>query len=213
MVSGELWKACDSQEPLVVRYRLQATGATLELSAHRVAHEHSRLVEIVGTCRDVTGQASAELLRRDKEAVERASRAKSEFLSRVSHELRTPLNGILGFAQLMSLDASNALSGVQLSRLKTLQMAGGQLLALIDDMLDIARIESEDFALECCPLDAAALAQACLSVVRPLANPAGRLLARRSRTVLSGGANGRALEQVLTNLLSNAIKYNRTGAA
>jgi len=210
-VSSDLRRACDSQEPLVIRYRLHATSAILELSAHRVAHAHSRLVEIVGTCRDVTGQVSAELLRRNKEAAERASRAKSEFLSRVSHELRTPLNGILGFAQLMALDAKNALNGVQLSRLKTLQMAGNQLLALIDDMLEIARIEREDFALECGPLDAAVLAQACVTVVHPLATELGVFLPDVQRQPCPAMANVRALEQVLTNLLSNAIKYNRTG--
>ncbi|HEY9066559.1 MAG TPA: ATP-binding protein [Burkholderiaceae bacterium] len=211
-LAAEVRKARELQEPLVVRYRLRQPGpvaTVLELSAHRVEHERSRVVEIVGTCRDVTGQVSAETLRRDKEAAQRASRSKSEFLSRVSHELRTPLNGILGFAQLMSLDTENPLTHVQRQRLKTLREAGGQLLGLINDMLDVARIEHESFSVECVPVDVAAVARTCVAAVAPLAAASGIALSEVGRQARIAMAEARSLEQVLTHLLSNAVKYNR----
>jgi PAS domain S-box-containing protein len=210
----EVGKARDLREPLVVRYRLAAAdpaNTTIELSAHWGASEPRQPAQIVGTCRDVTGQVSAESLRRDKESAERASRAKSEFLSRVSHELRTPLNGILGFAQLMMLDDANVLSELQRTRLRTLQMAGSQLLALINDMLDIARIEREEFALDCGPVDVSSVAQSCVSLIQPLAASADVLLPEVPLRPMLVVANARALGQVLTNLFSNAVKYNRPG--
>jgi PAS domain S-box-containing protein len=203
------------RDQLTARYRLGAdenSQAVLELHARKFLHEQDRMVEVVGACRDVTEQVGAERLRREKEAAERANRAKSEFLSRVSHELRTPINSILGFAQLMLRDRTHLLSDAHRERLQTLQGAGRRLLSLINDMLDLARIEREDFTLECSPVDAAAVANACISLVRPLAADSEvafpPIECGTSRWVQG---NTRALEQVLTNLLSNAIKYNVAG--
>jgi PAS domain S-box-containing protein len=168
---------------------------------------------LIGTCRDVTGQMATETLRRDKLAAERASRAKSEFLSRVSHELRTPLNGILGFAQLMALDRANPLAPEQQRRLDGVRRAGHHLLELINDVLDIARIEQGDFALTLEPVDASRVIDACLTLIQPLAQVRGVRLPARPTQAHWVRADARGLEQVLMNLLSNAIKYNRPGAA
>jgi PAS domain S-box-containing protein len=147
----------------------------------------------------------------DKEAAERANQAKSEFLSRVSHELRTPLNSILGFAQLMAMDHDNALPPEQLRRLAGVQRAGSHLLDLIDEVLDLTRIERGSVDLPLQAVDLAAALAATLRLLQPLAARHGVELPDEPLAPCWVQAEGRALEQVLMNLLSNAIKYNRAG--
>lgn len=197
---------------LEARYRQQrpdGSEAMLEIFARCTLDEAQRPVGMVGTCRDVTQQAAHEQLRHDKEAAERASRAKSEFLSRVSHELRTPLNGILGFAQLMAIDRVHPLAPDQARRLDSVMRAGRHLLELINDMLNLARIEQEDFSLDRTPVNLAATLQTCFTLIQPMADSAGVRLAAPPRRAHWALADPRAVEQVLLNLLSNAIKYNR----
>jgi signal transduction histidine kinase/ActR/RegA family two-component response regulator len=205
---------------LEARYRLpRADGseATLEIFA-RCTHGNTqgngqRVSGLVGTCRDVTQQAAHEQLRGEKEAAERASRAKSEFLSRVSHELRTPLNGILGFAQLMAIDRVHPLAADQARRLDSVLRAGRHLLELINDMLNLARIEQQDFSLQQAPVNLTATLQTCFSLIQPLADSAGVRLVAPTKRAHWAQADARAVEQVLLNLLSNAIKYNRPAGA
>ncbi|WP_372527909.1 ATP-binding protein [Piscinibacter sp.] len=165
-----------------------------------------------GFTADVSDRKETELLRRDKEAAERANREKNEFLSRVSHELRTPLNSILGFAQLMSLDRVNPLAPDQQRRVDSVLRAGRHLLELINDVLDVTRIESEDFSLQPGMFDAWAAINECLSLIQPLADRAEvHLPVSEQPSPCWVRADPRAFEQVLMNLLSNAIKYNRPG--
>ena len=163
-----------------------------------------------GFTADITERKQAELALRDSE---RANLAKNEFLSRVSHELRTPLNSILGFAQLMAMDHDNALPPEQLRRLAGVQRAGSHLLDLIDEVLDITRIERGGFDLPLQPVDLAAAVAACLRLLQPLAARHGVELPQEAAARCWVQADGRALEQVLMNLLSNAIKYNRAGGS
>jgi len=209
-----------------VRQAVQTRGALNERS--RMIHPDGtqRVLEFVGqalvdaagaptgilaTCRDVTEQAEHERLRQDKDSAERASRAKSEFLSRMSHELRTPLNGILGFAQLMSLDRSAPLSAGQQHRLDNMLHAGHHLLALINDVLELARAEHQHGAIQVDEVDAAAAMSRCLSMIAPLAEQMDVRLPTAPDGPCWVRADRRALEQVLMNLLSNAIKYNHRG--
>ena len=101
---------------------------TLEFVLQAVADDQRR----VGLCTDVTQRKTLDALKRDKLDAEKANRSKSEFMSRVSHELRTPLNGILGFAQLMALDAEHPLAPAQAQRLEVLRQSGSRLLSLIN---------------------------------------------------------------------------------
>jgi PAS domain S-box-containing protein len=146
------------------------------------------------------------------EAAQRANAAKTEFLSRMSHELRTPLNAVLGFAQLMQIDETQPVSDVQRARIAHIERAGAHLLAMINDVLDLSRIESGTMPLTPEPLAAAAVIEDALALVASQAHGAGIKLAP---FVGSRDAWVRAdrvrLRQVLVNLLSNAVKYNRRG--
>jgi PAS domain S-box-containing protein len=167
---------------------------------------------LVAFARDVTERQEAELaLARAKEEAERANRAKSEFLSRMSHELRTPMNSILGFAQLL---ARVELPPAQGKGVQHILRAGRHLLRLINEVLEISRIEAgrENFSLE--PVALAPVLHEALGLVRPLAQQYGVEL--REAACQEGPfvhADRQRLVQVLLNLLSNAIKYNRPGGS
>ncbi len=138
-----------------------------------------------------------------------ASLAKTQFLSRTSHELRTPLNAILGFAQLLEVDLAGTAQAAQVEHVRN---AGRHLLTLIDEVLDIARIESGDLKLNLEPQCLATLAQEAADLLRPLADRQSielRLTPKLAGLVVL--ADRQRLRQVLINLLSNAVKYNRPG--
>jgi PAS domain S-box-containing protein len=146
------------------------------------------------------------------DAAERASRAKSEFLSRMSHELRTPLNAILGFAQILQLKA-DALPAPARDQLRQIETAGWHLLELINEVLDLSRIESGTVTVSREPVAVAPLVTECVRMAEPLARRHGVQLASRADDAAGLHALGdrTRLRQVVTNLLSNAIKYNRPG--
>ena len=146
-----------------------------------------------------------------RDEAESANRAKSEFLSRMSHELRTPMHAILGFGQLLEGDAALTLAPASRSYLAEMLRAGDRLLGLINELLDLARIDVGQLPLQLQPVELAPLLAECLHSIAAVAQlqrvqlpelPAlpGRVLADRER-----------LKQVLLNLLSNAIKHNRRG--
>lgn len=179
---------------------------TLEFVLQAFAEERRR----VGICTDVTQRKTLDALKRDKLDAEKASRSKSEFMSRVSHELRTPLNGILGFAQLMALDGEHPLAPAQSQRLEVLRQSGSRLLSLIDQLLEVSRIEQGRLRLRNRPIDVRLLVERCAVEVMPLAQQRGiELLVQIPLTCGPVRADPDALEQVVTNLLTNAIKYNR----
>lgn len=160
--------------------------------------------------RDITDRRAAEIaLRTAREEAESASRAKSEFLSRMSHELRTPLNSILGFAQLLDMDS---IAG-QRPQVSHILRAGQHLLALINEVLDIARIEAGRLPLNIEPIGLPAVLHEALTLVSPMAADAGIHLAELPLLPDGSGvlADRQRLVQVLLNLLSNAIKYNQPG--
>jgi signal transduction histidine kinase/ActR/RegA family two-component response regulator len=146
------------------------------------------------------------------EAAQRANQAKTEFLSRMSHELRTPLNAVLGFAQLLQMDGTQPMSEVQRTRIAHIERAGGHLLAMINDVLDLSRIEAGTMPLSPEPLVVPALLDDALALVTGQAQTAGvQLMPPTAAPDLVVRADRVRLRQVLVNLLSNAIKYNRPG--
>lgn len=161
--------------------------------------------------RDVTERRRAEeALSHARAEAERASRAKSEFLSRMSHELRTPLTAILGFNQLLGMDR-DTLEDDQRHAVDQIAKAGGHLLAMIEEVLDIARIEAGGHALTPESLDPLPLLKDVRNLIAPQAQAAGVDVRIDSETSPPIVADRRAIVQILLNLLSNAIKYGPSG--
>jgi signal transduction histidine kinase/response regulator RpfG family c-di-GMP phosphodiesterase len=188
---------------------IKRTESFVSVSARPLYDDAGGLKGAVGVVRNITARKRAEhLLHRAKEEAEQANHAKSEFLSRMSHELRTPLNAILGFAQLLELEE---LRLKQRESVEQILKGGRHLLTLINEVLDIARIEAGRLSLSTEPILVSEAFESAVSLVEPLA-------AQRRITVYvepSGElhsyvmADRQRLQQVLLNLLSNAIKYNR----
>jgi PAS domain S-box-containing protein len=150
-------------------------------------------------------------LHRAKESAEAATRAKSEFLANMSHELRTPLNGVLGYAQLLQRDRS--LNATQLEALEAISKCGSQLLELINDVLDLSKIEAGRLDIEEGPTDLAKLITDLTYVVAEAADRKGLRMAMSAGTDVPRCVvlDGRHLRQVLLNLLGNAIKFTPSG--
>jgi PAS domain S-box-containing protein len=183
-------------------------GRTLRLTERRTIEGG-----IVSTVWDVTDDmALVAERRRAQELAESANAAKNEFLSSMSHELRTPLNSILGFAQLLQMDKKSPLDARQLERLAHVVRAGEHLLRLVDDILDLSRIEAGGMMISLEAVDVGALlpevkaalestaARATIELVLPELTRRFEVLADRTR-----------LSQILINFASNAIKYGRPG--
>lgn len=163
--------------------------------------------------RDVTAIKAAESeLRKAKEQAEEANRAKNEFLSRMSHELRTPLNAVLGFAQVLEMDP---LTDDQQASVAQILKGGRHLLNLINEVLDIARIEAGRLTLSPEPILLHEALDEAIDLVTPLAAKARVKLMRNLSPFWNQcvQADRQRLKQVILNLLSNAIKYNHEGGS
>ncbi len=164
---------------------------------------------IVGVFEDITEHLRLEEAERAREAAEVSNRAKSDFLSRMSHELRTPLNAMLGFAQLLEIDQRHPLDAAQRPWVGQIQQAGWHLLEMINDVLDLSRIESGNLNLHTTTVD---LRVAVAASVALLASDAARKGVRISEDLTEDASavlgDATRIKQILTNLLSNAVKYN-----
>ena len=199
--------------PGAYEFRVRLPDGSWRWLASRSAVVHDERgapVRRVGVNWDVTESKDAEAARQQAALAEREIQAKSQFLSRMSHELRTPLNAVLGFTQLLQIEASQAAATSQVAKLGLIRSAGEHLLALINDVLDLSSLESGELRLHPARVDLGALVAQTLPLVEPLAQQqAVRLTVGESGgTVL---ADPKRMRQVLINLFTNAIKYNRRG--
>jgi len=144
-----------------------------------------------------------------KDAAEAANRAKSDFLSSMSHELRTPLNAVLGFAQI--LESDDALTREQTEMAREIFRAGQHLVELVNEVLDLARIESGQIDLILEPVECTEILLHAQTLIQPLARTYGVTIEPFDAAPCTMRADRTRFKQVVINLLSNAIKYNRPG--
>ncbi len=170
-----------------------------------------RPLRMVGTQTDITERRELERAREEAAEAQAASRAKTEFLARMSHELRTPLNAVLGFTQLMQLDRAEPPRPEQQRRLQLIREAGEHLLHMINDLLDLTRIESGGLALAPSRVELRELVLQVSALLSDAAARQGVSLELLPGPLLGIDADRTRLKQVLINLVSNAIKYNKSG--
>jgi PAS domain S-box-containing protein len=181
----------------------------LSSSGKPIFSEDGEFLGYRGTASDVTERVENQELRA-------ASQAKSEFLSSMSHELRTPLNAIRGFGQLLENDPEHPLAPKQQAAVAQILHGGAHLLDLINQVLDLAKIESAALALSIEPVDTDSVLRDCLAMAASLAgakNISVRTEVGGEGTMPFVKADRTRLRQILLNLLSNATKYNVAGGS
>ncbi|MEA2513203.1 MAG: hypothetical protein QOJ59_2690 [Thermomicrobiales bacterium] len=204
------------REPFDVDYRFQCgDGRWIWLHDRAEAvEEREGVLYADGVCTDITTRKEAEeTLRRAKEAAEAANRLKSEFLSTVSHELRTPLTAIIGFGQLLQRGRDGALTSKQTTQLDRMMGSASHLLELIDDLLDLSRIEAGRMEITRTAVEIAPLLARVLTEFVPQAETKGlTLVLDVPSEVPSALADPMRTRQILVNLVGNAIKFTDRGA-
>ncbi len=190
---------------------------TLELPS-----PHGRTIEIhvtplngrgfVASLADVTEQKALETsLRTARETAEEASRLKSEFLANMSHELRTPLNAIIGFSEILAADTSEAVPANHHGYAQDIRDSGHHLLCLINDLLDLSKIEAGKFELNEDQVNLPGIIGACIRMVTPSAEARQITLSYETGQIPPLHADERALRQIFLNALSNAVKFTNSG--
>jgi len=180
-----------------------------DITARRRAEEAIREVN-VSLERRVAERTAELALARDR--AEGADRTKSAFLATMSHELRTPLNSIIGFTGLLLRGLAGPLNAEQTKQLCMVRDSGQHLLALINDVLDISKIEAGQIEIANAPFDLPESIQKVVQTVKPLANKKQLpLIAQIAPDVSRITSDRRRVEQILLNLLSNAIKFTEQG--
>ncbi|WP_077032735.1 CHASE domain-containing protein [Pelomonas sp. KK5] len=188
----------------------QVLQARVTVSALR--NDAGRVHRLVGVIEDIADLLKMQELARVAHVAAAANQAKNEFLSRMSHELRTPLNAMLGFTQLLELDTAEPLQPRQRERTAQIQQAGWHLLEMINDTLDLSRIESGALRLELAPLALPQLLDEVQALVEADARERRLTISRElAADALQVQGDVTRVKQVLTNLLSNAVKYNTEG--
>ena len=213
--TAQLWlekvrQALDLQQTLCFDYNLFRQGHQVWFSASISPISNQ---SVLWVARDISDRKQAEIeLQHAKEAAEAANKAKSQFLAAMSHELRTPLNSILGFSQIMYDDTS--CNGENREYLDIINRSGQHLLQLINDVLEMSKIEAGKIKLNEKKLDLYSLLDSLEDMLRPKAAAKKLTLNfERSPSVPQHIiADESKLRQVLLNLLSNALKFTQVGS-
>jgi hypothetical protein len=211
-------QAMDKQQPAEYEFRVVWPDGQVHWIATRsqtLFDERGQPTRRIGVNWDITAARTAAAMRQEREIAQRESAAKSQFMARISHELRTPLNAVLGFTELLLADeGDDSPAGlVRRRRLQHVKTAGQHLLTLINDVLDLAGLESGELRVDLAPVALARVLGATLPMLDPLLQARQvqmhqQIDAQEELVVL---ADATRLRQVLLNLLSNAVKYNQAG--
>ncbi len=203
----------------VIEYRImRGDGCIGYLKTHGVAQYNAgnQIENVIGMVQDVTEEKLAEQAMRESRdnldflnrKLERASRAKDEFLANMSHELRTPLNGILGMSEILLSGQRGPLNERQNIYVSTIYASGQHLLSLINDVLDLAKIEADKLELYVEAVSVSNICHACLAFIKePAAKKDVQIGLKISEDVTTIQADERRLKQILVNLLNNAVKF------
>ena len=209
-----LARAGDNQTPVRIEILNQTKSGTLiwqDVSSIPIFDEAGQLKLWIAVERDITQAKDRELeLARARIAAEEAGQSKSRFLANMSHEIRTPMNGVIGVAELL---AETPLSATQESYVHTILESGRALLAIINDILDLAKLQSGKASLEASPFSPKACIESVLRILDPAAHKKGLALVLEDPApngfVL--GDEGK-IRQILVNLIGNAIKFTNAGS-
>jgi PAS domain S-box-containing protein len=192
--------------------RADGTEFPIEISLSPLETEAGTLVS--SAIRDITERKRFERALQDKNVeLAEANRAKDQFLASMSHELRTPLNAIIGFTGTLLMKLPGPLTGDQESQLRTVQTSARHLLALINDLLDVAKIEAGKVDLHAEPIDCKALIDEVAASLRPQAESKGlNFEVRVPEDAITVRSDRRLLSQIVINLINNAIKFTERGS-
>jgi PAS domain S-box-containing protein len=213
-VELEIRRAAEGKGLLDTRYRIVRTdGSVCHLATRASLGGSGPRRRLVGVSWEVTEFIEAQAALRAKETAERANRAKSEFIARMSHSLRTPLNAIIGFAQLLQMDPREPLEEGQRERVERIRAASMHLLTLVNDVLDLSRIEAGDTAIAVEVVELEPVLGEALALVSPQAQArdirlVSQVDAAAPRRVW---ADRTRLKQVIANLAAYAIRHGRAG--
>jgi len=196
-------------------YRVQLSSGDIRWVREQgnvVRDESGHATRMLGVTQDISAEKRyAEELKAARIAADTANKAKSEFLSRMSHELRTPLNAILGFAQLLGMSNKHPLAERQKRQVNQIVNAGHHLMDLINEILDLARIEAGRLHLTIEAVDVDSVLDDCLELSENAAQEHDVSFNVDYPVDLTVNVDRTRCKQVLLNLFSNAIKYNRPG--
>ncbi len=219
--AADAWAACvEARATYEVEYRLRrydGVWRAMEVRGVPVLAEDGSLREWVGTCVDVTERKEAEeAVERARQAAEAANRAKSQFIANMSHELRTPLSAVIGYSEMLGEELEDIGQAALLPDLRKIEAAARHLLSLINDVLDISKIEAGR-------MTASAETFTVSDLLRDVSDSTGSLVEKKgNRFVLDTGAAGTAdlgsmhqdqtkIRQCLLNLIGNAAKFTERG--